>query len=117
MTGVQTCALPIFDLAGLGDPHQLEHPGERAGEELEDGRVVGDEQNQGPPGDDQGHRAMSPLPLRLSVLLPDVKFSHPVYLARVAGFESAHDGIRIRCLTTWLYPIIKSSVFSFLWGG
>ena len=23
------------DLAGLGDPHQLEHPGERAGEELE----------------------------------------------------------------------------------
>ena len=25
-------------------------------------------------------------------------------LARVAGFEPAHDGIRIHCLTTWLYP-------------
>ena len=26
-------------------------------------------------------------------------------LARVAGFEPAHDGIRIHCLTTWRYPI------------
>ena len=26
-------------------------------------------------------------------------------LARVAGFEPANDGIRIRCLTAWLYPI------------
>ena len=25
-------------------------------------------------------------------------------LARVAGFEPASDGIRIHCLTTWLYP-------------
>ena len=25
-------------------------------------------------------------------------------LARVAGFEPAHDGIRIHCLTTWRYP-------------
>ena len=25
-------------------------------------------------------------------------------LARVAGFEPAHDGIRIRCLTAWRYP-------------
>ena len=27
-------------------------------------------------------------------------------LARVAGFEPAHDGIRIRCLTAWRYPNI-----------
>ena len=27
-------------------------------------------------------------------------------LARVAGFEPAHDGIRIRCLTAWRYPKI-----------
>ena len=27
-------------------------------------------------------------------------------LARVAGFEPADDGIRIRCLTTWRYPNI-----------
>ena len=25
-------------------------------------------------------------------------------LARVAGFEPAHDGIRIHCLTAWRYP-------------
>ena len=25
-------------------------------------------------------------------------------MARVAGFEPAHDGIRIRCLTAWRYP-------------
>ena len=29
-------------------------------------------------------------------------------LARVAGFEPAHDGIRIRCLTAWRYPIIPT---------
>ena len=28
--------------------------------------------------------------------------------ARVAGFEPANDGIRIRCLTTWRYPIKKN---------
>ena len=27
-------------------------------------------------------------------------------LARVAGFEPANDGIRIRCLTAWRYPKI-----------
>ena len=32
-----------------------------------------------------------------------------VAMARVAGFEPANDGIRIRCLTAWLYPI--------KWGG
>ena len=28
-----------------------------------------------------------------------------VFKARVAGFEPANDGIRIRCLTAWRYPI------------
>lgn len=27
-----------------------------------------------------------------------------VHMARVAGFEPANDGVRIRCLTAWLYP-------------
>ncbi|CAR86717.1 Putative protein without homology [Lacticaseibacillus rhamnosus GG] len=22
----------------------------------------------------------------------------------VAGFEPAHDGVKVRCLTAWLYP-------------
>ena len=30
-----------------------------------------------------------------------------LFLARVAGFEPANDGIRIRCLTAWRYPIMK----------
>ena len=30
-----------------------------------------------------------------------------VFKARVAGFEPANDGIRIRCLTAWRYPIKK----------
>ena len=25
-------------------------------------------------------------------------------LARVAGFEPADDGVRVRCLTAWRYP-------------
>ena len=29
-----------------------------------------------------------------------------LFLAREAGFEPAHDGIRIRCLTAWRYPNI-----------
>ena len=29
-------------------------------------------------------------------------------MAGVAGFEPAHDGIKTRCLTTWLHPIIPS---------
>ncbi len=31
-------------------------------------------------------------------------------LARVAGFEPAHDGIRIHCLTAWRYPIVKNDI-------
>ncbi len=33
--------------------------------------------------------------------------------ARVAGFEPANDGIRIRCLTTWRYPIKKTGLAGF----
>ncbi len=31
-----------------------------------------------------------------------------VAMARVAGFEPAHHGIRIRCLTAWPYPNMLS---------
>ncbi len=29
-------------------------------------------------------------------------------MAGVPGFEPGHDGIKIRCLTAWLYPNVKS---------
>ena len=38
-------------------------------------------------------------------------------LARVAGFEPAHDGIRIHCLTTWLYPNNTILIFHSLYLG
>ena len=28
-------------------------------------------------------------------------------MAGLAGFEPAHDGVKVRCLTAWLYPMIK----------
>ena len=31
------------------------------------------------------------------------------FLAGMAGFEPAHGGVKVRCLTAWLHPII--------WGG
>ena len=31
-------------------------------------------------------------------------------LAGVAGFEPTHDGIKTRCLTAWLHPIILSKL-------
>ena len=31
----------------------------------------------------------------------------------VAGFEPAHDGVKVRCLTTWLYPSKKGG----MWGS
>ena len=34
-------------------------------------------------------------------------------LARVAGFEPASDGIRIHCLTTWLYPKVMGWMMGF----
>jgi hypothetical protein len=27
------------------------------------------------------------------------------FLAGEAGFEPAHHGVKVRCLTTWLFPI------------
>ena len=30
-----------------------------------------------------------------------------MFMAGVQGFEPWNGGIRIRCLTAWLYPIIK----------
>lgn len=46
-------------------------------------------------------------------------FRQFLFLARVAGFEPADDGIRIRCLTTWRYPNIIncSALTEILWGG
>ena len=45
------------------------------------------------------------LPLGYVATMPDNWSGIVVVLARVAGFEPANDGIRIRCLTAWLYPI------------
>ena len=44
----------------------------------------------------------SALPLGYVAILPEM--NPALYVARVAGFEPAHDGIRIRCLTAWRYP-------------
>ena len=30
------------------------------------------------------------------------------YLAGIAGFEPTSDGVKVRCLTAWLYPIINN---------
>ena len=27
-----------------------------------------------------------------------------IFVAGVAGFEPTHDGVKVRCLTAWLYP-------------
>ena len=37
-------------------------------------------------------------------------------LARVAGFEPAHDGIRIRCLTAWRYPNVIIKLMGWMVG-
>ena len=29
-------------------------------------------------------------------------------VAGVAGFEPTNDGVKVRCLTSWLYPIVMS---------
>ncbi len=28
----------------------------------------------------------------------------PEYLVGIAGFEPTNDGVKVRCLTAWLYP-------------
>ena len=34
-------------------------------------------------------------------------------MAGVAGFEPTHDGVKVRCLTAWLYPIVLYSDHGF----
>ena len=29
---------------------------------------------------------------------------HPIPLTGVAGFEPTHEGVKVPCLTAWLYP-------------
>ena len=59
------------------------------------------------PGFEPGIRVLQTraLPLGYVATMPDSWSGIAVVLARVAGFEPANDGIRIRCLTAWLYPI------------
>ena len=59
------------------------------------------------PGFEPGIRVLQTraLPLGYVATMPDNWSGIAVVLARVAGFEPANDGIRIRCLTAWLYPI------------
>jgi hypothetical protein len=40
----------------------------------------------------------------MSRLFP-VKRRQSFLLAGEAGFEPAHHGVKVRCLTTWLFPI------------
>ena len=63
------------------------------------------------PGFEPGIRVLQTraLPLGYVATMPDL-MSGIVFLARVAGFEPANDGIRIRCLTAWLYPISNAIV-------
>ena len=37
-------------------------------------------------------------------------------LARAAGFEPADDGVRVRCLTAWLYPNVISVLLGWVMG-
>ena len=63
----------------------------------------------------------SALPLGYVAMLVNFLKYCLIKLARVGGFEPPHDGIRIRCLTAWRYPIIRIryllSVVIFNWGG
>ncbi len=35
---------------------------------------------------------------------------HAIEMAGVAGFEPTSDGVKVRCLTAWLYPINDNSL-------
>lgn len=39
------------------------------------------------------------------------RFQQVFSMAGMAGFEPANDGVKVRCLTAWLQPIMKK------WGG
>ena len=58
------------------------------------------------PGFEPGIRVLQTraLPLGYVATMPDIGPALQ-FLARVVGFEPTNDGIRIRCLTAWLYPI------------
>lgn len=34
------------------------------------------------------------------------RLATPQYLVGIAGFEPTNDGVKVRCLTAWLYPNI-----------
>ncbi|AGL90963.1 Hypothetical Protein SLY_1054 [Strawberry lethal yellows phytoplasma (CPA) str. NZSb11] len=36
-------------------------------------------------------------------------------MADPAGFEPANHGVKVRCLTTWLWALVLS--FLYYWGG
>ena len=39
------------------------------------------------------------------------KYGNEKYMAGVAGIEPANDGIKTRCLTTWLHPKKKTEIY------
>ncbi len=59
--------------------------------------------------------SQSHLPYRLAT--PQFKYLRAVslfstnnslgHLVGIAGFEPANDGVKVRCLTAWLYPIVR----------
>ena len=59
------------------------------------------------PGFEPGVKVLqtSALPLGYVALQMRDSSESLIILARVVGFEPTNDGIRIRCLTAWLYPI------------
>ena len=71
------------------------------------------------PGFEPGIKVLqtSALPLGyVAVCLPETNLSFPAILARVAGFEPAHDGIRIHCLTAWRYPNVMTLKMGWIVG-
>ena len=59
------------------------------------------------PGFEPGVKVLQTSALPLGYVAVQQRDSHEslFILARVVGFEPTNDGIRIRCLTAWLYPI------------
>ena len=51
-----------------------------------------------------GIKVLQTSALPLGYVAPKSPQGYSEKLARVAGFEPANDGIRIRCLTAWRYP-------------
>ncbi len=51
----------------------------------------------------------SALPLGDTPVTKDMNLTIHQRMVGVAGFEPAHDGIKTRCLTAWLYPYISTN--------